>query len=290
MKNNTKVVLLGTGTPNPVPERSGPCVAVVVSNSAYLVDFGTGVVRQAEKARQNGIDALLPKNLKTAFLTHLHSDHTLGYPDLILTPWVLERDEPLKVFGPSGLNKMTDHILQAYGADVSARKDGLEKANEVGYVVESKEISEGVVYQDDLVTVEAFKVNHPPFESYGYRFITEDKTVVISGDTTPCENLIKYAMNCDVLVHEVYSAQGFKKRAPKWQKYHSSVHTSSIELGIIAEKVRAKQVVMYHQLFMVSEGDVAGVDVLAERIQEMIDEIKQNYSGPVFSGNDLDVF
>ena len=98
----TKLVLLGTGTPNACPNANGPSSAVVVGDRAYLVDFGPGVVRQASAAYFNGVDALRPDLLTVAFCTHLHTDHTAGYPDLIFTPWVLERPVPLKVFGRSG--------------------------------------------------------------------------------------------------------------------------------------------------------------------------------------------
>lgn len=102
----TKVVLLGTGTPNPDPEHSGCSVAIVVGEKSYLIDFGPGLVRQAAalSPRYGGtIEALHSRNLTTAFLTHLHSDHTVGYADLIMTPWVMGRNKPLEVYG--GRNK-----------------------------------------------------------------------------------------------------------------------------------------------------------------------------------------
>ena len=119
--SRTKLVLLGTGTPNAEAQGSGPSSAVIVDDKAYIVDFGAGVVRQASKAFQMGIDALNPKNLKVAFSTHLHSDHTTGLADLIFTPWVLERDEPLKIFGPKGTKHMVDCITQAYEIDIDFR-------------------------------------------------------------------------------------------------------------------------------------------------------------------------
>ena len=143
----TKLVLLGTGTPNACPNANGPSSAVVVGDRAYLVDFGPGVVRQASAAYFNGVDALRPDLLTVAFCTHLHTDHTAGYPDLIFTPWVLERPVPLKVFGPKGLQHMTDHILQAYETDIDFRIHGFEKANESGYRVEVTEIESGIVYR-----------------------------------------------------------------------------------------------------------------------------------------------
>jgi len=113
------VVLLGTGTPVPDPDRSGPATAIVVGDSAYLVDFGPGVVRRAEAAvLDRGITQLEPGNLKVAFVTHLHSDHTAGYSDLILTGWTSGRSTPLEVYGPAGLRSMTEHILQAYRIDI----------------------------------------------------------------------------------------------------------------------------------------------------------------------------
>src|SRR5712675_2433617 len=117
----TQVVMLGTGTPLPDPDRSGPSTAIVVNGTSYIVDFGTGVVRQAAAARKKGVEALEPVNLKIAFLTHLHSDHTLGFPDLILTPWVVGRKEPLEVYGPPGTSAMAEHILKAYADDIDIR-------------------------------------------------------------------------------------------------------------------------------------------------------------------------
>jgi ribonuclease BN (tRNA processing enzyme) len=290
--NDTKVVLLGTGTPNADPYRSGPSVAVVVGSKSYIVDFGPGVVRQAAKAYRNGIDSLAVNNLTHAFLTHLHSDHTIGYPDLILTPWVLERTEPLKVYGPKGLKSMTEHILQAYGQDLNERLNGLEPANRTGWRVEVNEIISGKVYEDEYVKVEAFPVKHGAFDAYGYKFYTPDKTIVISGDTAPTDSVLDAAMGCDILVHEVYSTAGVEKRTPDWKKYHTSVHTSARELGKIAAKVQPGLLVLYHQLFMIDiqSNDKNLLSQIAEKDQEILSEIKENYNGKVISGKDLDIF
>ena len=107
--SGTQVVLLGTGTPPADPDRSGPATAIVVNGTPYLVDMGAGVVRRAKSAvADRGINALEPTNLRVVFVTHLHSDHVVGYPDLILTPWVLGRRVPLEVYGPPGIKHMTD--------------------------------------------------------------------------------------------------------------------------------------------------------------------------------------
>ena len=289
----TKLVLLGTGTPNACPDASGPSSAVVVGDRAYLVDFGPGVVRQAAKAYRNGIDALRPDRLVTAFCTHLHTDHTVGYPDLIFTPWVLERKEPLRVFGPKGIRDMTEHLLKAYKVDIDFRINGFEKANEVGYRVETQEINSGVIYRDDRVTVEAFPVSHGTLESYGFKFTTPDRVIVISGDTAPLEIVAEKAKGCDILLHEVEYTAGLAAREPKWQKYHREVHTLSVDLAEIAKKAGPKLLVTYHRIYHMEIQDNT-VDVgakMARRNEAILEEIRNaGYEGPVVNGMDLDVF
>ena len=289
----TKLVLLGTGTPNACPDASGPSSAVVVGDRAYLVDFGPGVVRQAAKAYRNGIDALRPDRLVTAFCTHLHTDHTAGYPDLIFTPWVLERKEPLRVFGPKGIRDMTEHLLKAYKVDIDFRINGFEKANEAGYRVETQEINSGVIYRDDRVTVEAFPVSHGTLESYGFKFTTPDRVIVISGDTAPLEIVAEKAKGCDILLHEVEYTAGLAAREPKWQKYHREVHTLSVDLAEIAKKAGPKLLVTYHRIYHMEIQDNT-VDVgaeMARRNEAILEEIRNaGYEGPVVNGMDLDVF
>ena len=289
----TKLVLLGTGTPNACPGASGPSSAVVVGDRAYLVDFGPGVVRQAAKAYRNGIDALRPDRLVTAFCTHLHTDHTAGYPDLIFTPWVLERKEPLRLFGPKGIRDMTEHLLKAYKVDIDFRINGFEKANEVGYRVETQEITSGVIYRDDRVTVEAFPVSHGTLESYGFKFTTPDRVIVISGDTAPLEIVAEKAKGCDILLHEVEYTAGLAAREPKWQKYHREVHTLSVDLAEIAKKAGPKLLVTYHRIYHMEIQDNT-VDVgaeMARRNEAILEEIRNaGYEGPVVNGMDLDAF
>jgi ribonuclease BN (tRNA processing enzyme) len=272
MRSDLRVTLLGTGTPNAEPDRSGPAVAVTAGDKIYLVDFGPGVVRRAVAA---GLDAT---GLDTALLTHLHSDHTAGYPDLVLTPWTLGREEPLRVYGPRGLAAMTDHLLAAYAGDVRERLDGPEPANRTGHRVEAREIEPGVVLRDGGIEIEAFAVDHGSRPAFGYRFTAGGRTVVISGDTAPCDALVEQARGCDLLVHEVYSAAGLEKRPPEWRRYHRRMHTSAIELGKIALKTRPRLLVLYHQLLWgaTEEG--------------LLGEIRAGYDGEVVSGRDLEIF
>src|SRR5262245_34664235 len=206
--DSTRVVMLGTGTPNPDPDRSGPSVAVISGGRAYLVDCGPGVVRRAAAAaKRHGIAALEAQQLGMVFVTHLHSDHTLGLPDLMLTPWVLERRSPLEVYGPHGIAAMARHLTEAYTEDIHVRLSGLEPGKHDGWRVNAHEIVPGVVYRDSNVTVKAFAVPHANWKhAFGYRFETCDLTVVVSGDTRPSDAVANACDGCDVLVHEVYSA------------------------------------------------------------------------------------
>src|ERR1051326_5917827 len=155
----TRVVLLGTGTPLPDPERAGPSVAIVVNETAYIVDAGVGLVRRAAAVAKT-IDALRPVKLRIAFLTHLHADHTLGLPDLMVTPWIMGRTAPLELYGPPGTRTMATHILAAYAVDRKTRTEGLEHSNPTGWRVKVHEIVPGIVYKDSNVTVTAFRVRH----------------------------------------------------------------------------------------------------------------------------------
>ncbi len=289
----TQLVLLGTGTPNACPWASGPSVAVVVGDRSYLVDFGPGVVRQAAKAYAKGIDALRPDRLQVAFCTHLHSDHTGGYSDLIFTPWVLERPRPLQVFGPKGLQHMTDHLHAAYQVDIDFRTKGFEKANADGYLVDVHEIAPGIVYEDDRVTVEAIPVPHGTLESYAYKFTTAAGTILVSGDTAPTPLLTEKARDCDILLHEVEYTAGVSARLPKWQKYHREVHTFSVDLAQIAKTARPKRLVTYHRIYHMEIQDNS-YDVTAEiarRDGAILQEIRDaGYDGPTVNGYDLDIF
>ena len=294
----TKVVLLGTGTPVPDPDRSGPATAIVVGDSAYLVDFGPGVVRRAAAAVLNrGIAALEPGNLKVAFATHLHSDHTAGYSDLILSGWTAGRSKPLEVYGPTGLQAMTEHILQAYRIDIETRTnpEGNQRAIAEGWKVNAHEIKPGVIYKDANVTVTAFATKHA-MESYGYRFDTPDRRIVVSGDTNPTEETIKACDGCDVLVHEAQMLELYAKMPEGLHSFVTKYHTTTEQLAALATKAKPKLLVVYHTVnfppgipppkFLSSIGTGA-LRPAAEVLQE---EIGARYAGQFVIGRDLDVY
>jgi ribonuclease BN (tRNA processing enzyme) len=276
----TRVVILGSGNPNPDPERWGPAVAVVVNDAAYLVDCGPGVVRRAAAAEKAGIGALNVKKLTRVFITHLHSDHTLGLPDLIFSPWVMHREAPLEAYGPRGLKSTTQHIEAAWKKDVYVRTHGLEEADSVGYKVAVHEIRPGVVYRDANVTVTAFLVKHGIWDqAFGYRFDTADRRIVISGDTAPSEEVVKACDGCDVLLHEVYNPNGEKIRTEAHEReYFKTFHTSPEELGEIARRARPKLLVLYHQVW----------SKLPE--EDLVEQVHKAYAGEFVSGKDLGVY
>lgn len=274
------LVMLGTGTPNPDPDHSGPALAIIAGGKVYLVDAGAGVVRRAAAAQKAGVKELTMPALDRVFLTHLHSDHTIGLPDLMLTPWVLDRTEPLTVYGPPGTNAMVENLEKAYAADIDDRLHGLEPINRTGWQAKAVEIAPGVVYRGDGMTITAFAVQHANWaHAYGYTFQTAHRRIVVSGDTVPVEEVVRQCNGCDVLVHEVYSTAGFARRTKDWQAYHAGAHTSTAQLAQLAQRARPKLLVLYHQLYWGS----SDADLLRE-IQAA------GYHGKVVSARDLDVY
>jgi ribonuclease BN (tRNA processing enzyme) len=275
----TKVVLLGTGTPEADPARSGPAVAVIAGKRAYVVDLGPGVVRRIAAARRAGLEELDLRRLTNAFVTHLHSDHTAGMADFMLSPWVLGRRWPLRIHGPPGIDSMVRHLRMAYRRDIAVRRRGPHAANDLGYRATGVVVAPGLVYRDRRVSVTAFPVRHGYWRyAYGYRFRASDRTIVVSGDTGPTEAVVDACKGCDVLVHEVYCKAGFERLAKRRQSYHLRSHTSTHELAEIASRARPKLLVLYHQLLWgCTEAQLMG-------------EIRSLYDGPVAYGRDLDVY
>ena len=276
---STQLVILGSGTPNPNPERGGSAYAVIVDNTPYLVDFGPGAIRSFAAlmpAWGGGMKEMDVTKIEHAFLTHIHSDHTTGLSDLLLTPWIMGRENKLNLYGPKGLEKMAGSLLDAYADDIDYRVNGTQPSNGTGYQFNFTELADGVVFQDINLKVEAFKVNHGDFEdAYGFRFTSKDKVIVFSGDTGPSKSLERYAKDADILVHEVYSNAGFLKKTKDWQIYHRGHHTSTYEVGEIASRAKPKLLVLSHILFW-------GAD---ER--DILEETRTTFSGNIKIAEDL---
>lgn len=277
--SKTRVVLLGTGTPIPDPDRMGPSTAIVAGDRAYLVDFGAGLVRRAAAAASMGLPELDPTRLGAAFATHLHSDHTAGLPDLLLNTAALGRRRLLTVFGPPGIRSMVEHTLLAYGEDLAVRDAERRRESLNGPIAEARELEPGPAFDDGTVKVTAFEVAHGAWpHAFGYRFDTADRSVVVSGDTGPTDAVAKACHGCDVLVHEVYCQAGFDRGPPSWQRYHATSHTSSRELAKTASSAKPKLLVLTHLLFFGCDADA------------LLAEVRAGYLGDVRIGEDLDVF
>ena len=275
----TKLIVLGSGTPNPDPDRAGSAYAVVVNETPYLIDFGPGIIRRAASLSPpwgGEIEAMTVKNFEHAFLTHIHSDHSAGLADLLLTPWIMGRNKKLNLYGPEGLEQMAASTLQAYEDDINYRIYGTQPSNKVGYKFNFHLLNEGLIYKDKNISVEAFKVPHGSFDdAYGFRFTSKDKVIVFSGDTGPSKTLEKFAAGADILVHEVYSNAGFLEKTKDWQLYHQGHHTSTFELGEIASRAKPKLLLLSHILFWGSTVD------------EILKEIQSTYSGEIKIAEDL---
>lgn len=279
----TQVVTIGTGTPIPDPSRHGACTAVVHASQAYLFDAGEGAVRGAARAATTGIEALEPTRLNRLFLTHLHSDHTLGVADLILTPWANGRRLPLHIWGPPGTRTLVDKILLAYADDIQEHIQSLpEFFSGKGPKVIVKEINDnGLVWSDDSIRIEAYETPHGEWDkAFCYKVTTRSGTVVISGDTVPSASVKKAATDCDLLVHEAYSSDALPVEGKEFADYVIRAHTSARELGLLAALATPRSVVLTHQT---TKDTVAARRAIAAEVETL-------YRGPVFTASDGDVF
>jgi ribonuclease BN (tRNA processing enzyme) len=285
--SRTQIVMLGTGTPIPDPDRSGPAVAIVVDTVAYLFDAGAGVVRRAAAAGRNGVRAFAGNtpgaqpspHFDRVFLTHLHSDHTLGLADVILTPWVMRSKNALDIYGPPGTRRLVNSILDGYAEDIAERTATSGGPSTGGWKAVVHEIGDGIVYKDSRVTVRAFAVPHSGWKyAFGYRVDTPDRTIVLSGDTRGTPAVAQQCNGCDVMIHEVYSDAGFRTLPALRQIYHKQSHTSATHVGDIATQGRPRLLILNHQLFFGSSEEM------------LVSEVRSHFNGKVVSAHDLQVF
>jgi len=237
------VLLLGTGYPRPDPARAGASTVVIAGDSWFVVDAGRGATM-----RIAATDLQYAK-LRGVFLTHLHSDHTAGLPDLFTTSWQFGRKTaPLELYGPKGTKKLANAMLDFFAEDIHLRRDVLEKHPAAGATIRTHIVREGVVYDDGKVKITAFAVDHRPVENaFGYRFEADGHVVVISGDTRPTENLVKYAKGADVLVLEAYLPEHFDRvDTPEVAARLKRYHTSAEEAGELAARAGVRKLVLTH--------------------------------------------
>jgi len=276
-----KVTLLGTGRPDPVIDRFGPATLVEAGNQTLLFDCGRGASQRLwqMKIPLSKIDAL--------FLTHLHSDHTVGIPDLWLTGWLPtpygRRKAPLQVLGPEGTNAMMSSLREAYKWDVRVRRDG-EGLPRSGSEIEARNIRQGVVYEHDGLKVTAFNVDHGGIlrPAFGYRIDYGGKSVVISGDTRPNENLVGFARKADVIIHEVFAARPeLLEKSPDARRI-AGFHTSPEEAGRIFERIKPKLAVYTHVVLLTTDPSIT-----PPPLSDLTSRTRTTYQGPLEIGEDL---
>jgi ribonuclease Z len=190
----------------------------------------------------------------------------------------------MEVYGPRGIVDMTQHVLAAWQADIDIRTKGFENRDPAGARVDALDIEPGVVYRDSNVTVTAFPVLHGDVpQSFGYRFETADRTIVISGDASPSPALVAACQKCDVLIHEVFTDEYRPARVPNWLEYRSKFHTTTTQLAEIANQTQPKLLVLYHR----GVRRAGGIDIPDK---EYVSAIRRTYRGRVVVANDLDVY
>jgi len=268
-----KVTLLGTGCPPPVMNRFGPSTLVEAGNEKLVFDAGRGNLQRLVQAK-------VPlKDIHALFLTHLHSDHVVGIPDMLLTGWLFGRREvPFRVWGPRGTKDMLTHLERAFEFDIRMRLSD-DRTSPQGIVIVAEDIQQGVVYERDGVKVTAFDVDHHPVKpALGYRIDYGGRSVVLSGDTKFSENLIHFAQGADVVIHSVAAPEVVQRgRPPERAKAILAHHTLPEEAGTVFARVQPKLAVFSHI-------------VLPEATaQDLIPPVRKHYAGPLELGEDLDV-
>ena len=272
------LIILGSGVPVPDPERSGPAYALLLGDRSFLFDAGAGVMRRVAAAG-------LPINgFTAAFLTHLHSDHTLGLPDVLLTTWTMGRRGPFPLVGPPGTNDMVAHILAAWQEDVTVRITGLEQGQPAGPFVTVQESRGGVVYDSAGVRITAIPVPHGELQlSFAYRIELPTRTIILSGDTGPGQAMEEASRGADLLVHEGYPEVRLvtenRPGGDQWPAYMRAVHTSDVEIGQLAQRAGVTLLVLSHFVWMggTPEEAIAGVR-------------RGGYEGRVVVAKDLEAF
>ena len=268
-------VLLGTGTPAPNPHRCGPSTLIASGKASILVDCGSGAVVQLVKSGRS------PAEINTIFLTHLHSDHYIDLDHFIVTRWILGGTRPLTIHGPRGINRMVDHWMAIHAYDIDMRIK-TRKQTKVPPIVRVHEIDEGTIFENDSLKVIAFRVSHYPLdEPYGFRFESSASTIVVSGDTCPCENVVRHARGADLLIHECVDYSNIQVReGDGWANIQERLvhlgktHTLPTELGRIARDADVSFLATTH---MVERSE-------PEKIRS---EISKDFSGKLAIGEDL---
>ena len=278
-----KLTLLGTGMPNANPVRRGPSQVIEAGDDLILVDCGAGVAHRLVEA------GLGRRSISRLAITHLHSDHITGLADLLWAGWVGRwRDEPPIIAGPPGTKHFVEHLIEAFSYDISVRTKtpGGEGLNREWLVPQVEEIEEDWHVEGNDWRLAAFRVDHVQVdEAFGFRLESESRSIVLSGDTRPSENLIKHAQNADILVHEVQRLVDPQDQPPitdPWaiarREAIINYHTLSTDLGKVAAEANTRHLVLNH--IILREGSPT----------DLLSDIEPDFSGNITVGEDLMTF
>ena len=240
-----ELTLLGTGCPKVDFKRFGPSNLIQTKKTKILVDCGSGVTQRLDQIKISSAD------IDALFLTHLHSDHVIDFYQLIISSWHSYRIKPWKIYGPRGTKKFVSKIMDAWKEERDLRIKYESRASAIAFKIIVQEFkTHGKIKINDL-NVEYFEVDHKPVKyAYGFNFLNKNKKLTISGDTRPCENLMRYAQQADVLLHEVFIDGEFKQttkmRTKKTLHNVRSYHTPSSIVGKVALITKCKKLVLTH--------------------------------------------
>lgn len=269
-----RLTLLGTGLPNPNPRRRGPSQVIHAGKHNILIDCGSGAVHRLFEA------GLASTDIHHVLITHHHWDHYIDLDHLIVSRWTFGVDAPLHVYGPTGQKKMIENMLATHRQDLEWRAEHQATGRDLPRV-EVHEIDEGQFAEFDGMKVSAFEVVHPPIDpAYGFKFESKDRSIVLSGDTRPSENLVRHAHGVDVLVHECMLLKSGMATSSAWgdeenrRKRMESYHTFPEKLGLVAKDAAPKLLVTSHMTPIGVTGEINEI-------------IARDYSGPLVIGEDL---
>ena len=266
-----KITILGSGTPRVSIDRFSQSILVEHKSDKFLFDAGRGALVRLYQSR------ILPNEINNIFFTHLHSDHILGFSDILMTGWIYQRQVPLNIFGPPGTNNFINSTIKSYEEDIKVRSLPPENLDINNLKSNVNIIFDGYTYKENGLTIEAFAVKHEPFTyAYGFKIYNNKYCMVISGDTTYSEQVIEQAKNCDILIHEIaHASEHTLKKYPK-VKGVISYHSDAYQVSQIINTVKPRLTILNHVLSLDGSSD-----------DEILNEIKKNTNHKVIIAKDL---
>ena len=266
-----KITILGSGTPRVNIDRFSQSILIEHKKDKFLFDAGRGAILRLYQSN------ILPNEIQNIFFTHLHSDHILGFSDILMTGWVYHRKSPLQIYGPEGTDKFVSNTLISYREDIKVRSLAPENLDKRALESDVKIIFDGFKYEKNGLQIEAFSVKHEPFtHAFGFKISNDKYCAIISGDTTYSDKVIEKAKNCDLLIHEIaHASEHTLKKFPKAQGV-ISYHTNAAQVSEIINIVKPRLTILNHVLSLDGSSD-----------DDILDIVKKNTKHKVLIAKDL---